>query len=201
MPHQRLQGREICCRVAGGQSRQPAPRSRPRRARTGPVPGGPTATSGPKADFSVSAQGSGRGDGVVRRLLRNDGSARGRGVVGFRLSAPWQPILNGWGASHGANGVNGVRSCRSRRGGVIPPGKSIDASGGWCHSEGGARSILSGCTKARAPTEESAGWAHHRVGYDWLWREEPRPFPKEILRSAHGLPGVPASPGWAPSSE
>ena len=44
--------------------------------------------------------------------------------------------------------------------------------------------LLSGCTEARAPTEESAGWAHHPVGYDRLWREKPRPFPKEILRSA-----------------
>jgi hypothetical protein len=51
-----------------------------------------------------------------------------------------------------------------------------------CHSERGAPSILSGCIRVRAPTEESAGWAHNRVGYNWPSRERPCPFLKEILR-------------------
>jgi hypothetical protein len=76
---------------------------------------------------------------------------------------------------------------------LADPEKQYDTIGGRCHPEGGAPSILSGCTKARAPTEGSVRWARRPVGYDRLWREEPRPFPTEILRSAHGLPLVSAT--------
>jgi hypothetical protein len=37
--------------------------------------------------------------------------------------------------------------------------------GGRCHSEEGARSVLSDCTIGCAPTEESLRWAHDPVGY------------------------------------
>jgi hypothetical protein len=43
--HQRLQGRGIYCRVAGGQKRQPPLHSRSRRRPTGPVPDARRATS------------------------------------------------------------------------------------------------------------------------------------------------------------
>ena len=48
--------------------------------------------------------------------------------------------------------------------------------------------MLSVLLGSLAPTEESLRWAHHPVGYDWLRRERPRPFPIKILRSAHALP-------------
>src|SRR5829696_7416143 len=50
-------------------------------------------------------------------------------------------------------------------------------------SEGGAPLVLSGCIRACAPTEESAGWAHGPVGYAGFGARN-RPFPKKILRSA-----------------
>jgi hypothetical protein len=55
---------------------------------------------------------------------------------------------------------------------------------------GRRRSKLSVPLESLAPTKESLRWAHHPVGYDWPWREKPRPFPIKILRSAHRLPRV-----------
>jgi hypothetical protein len=73
--HQRLQGRGIYCRVAGGQTRQPSLHVRLRHRLTGPVPGRATGHQQQTVDFSVGAQVFVRADGAVWRLLRND---RGR---------------------------------------------------------------------------------------------------------------------------
>jgi hypothetical protein len=67
---------------------------------------------------------------------------------------------------------------------ITPPAAAISRgvcnveSCGRCHSEEGASSMVFACTKACAPTEESAGWAHDPAGYDWPLAREAPPVPE-----------------------
>jgi hypothetical protein len=70
----RLRGRGIYCRAAGGWTRQPAQDARSCRIRRGPVRGSRQATSMPKVDFSVARRRC-RRRGSFAALLRNDSSA------------------------------------------------------------------------------------------------------------------------------